>query len=116
AVRHADLAIIEANHDPGWLARGPYPPELKARVASRTGHLSNQECGALIAERLSEQGPLTVWLAHLSRVNNSPRLARACVEAAARATGVPLDLRVALRDHPSVSWRYGSGAVQLKLM
>lgn len=113
ALRGASLAIVEANHDLAWLLRGPYTPEMKARVSSPTGHLSNADSADLIARRLVEDGPLTVWLAHLSRVNNSPALARRSVLAQVAAqTSVPFALEIALRGHPSVSWRSGSQAVQ----
>lgn len=116
ALRGAHLAILEANHDMDWLMRGPYTPQMKRRVASPTGHLSNADCALLLAERLEEGGPLSVWLAHLSRVNNAPALARRSVlaEIACR-TRVGVRLEVALRDHPSVSWRSGAGAIQLSL-
>ncbi len=113
ALQGANLAIVEANHDLAWLLRGPYTPKMKERVSSPTGHLSNADCAGLIAGRLIEGGPLTVWLAHLSRVNNSPALARRSVLAQIAAqTKVPLALEIALRDHPSVSWRSGSRSVQ----
>ncbi len=117
AIRGAKLAVMEANHDIDWLLRGPYTPEMKARVAAPTGHLSNGDCADLLAERLDEGGPLCVWLAHLSRVNNSPSLARRTVTARVKErTDVPFSLEVALRDHPSVSWRSGARAVQLSLL
>ncbi len=117
ALHTANLAIIEANHDLDWLLRGPYAPPMKERVASPTGHLSNADCADLLAERLEANGTLCVWLAHLSRVNNSPALAKRSVRARVeRQTRVPFALDVALRDHPSVSWRAGSQAVQLALL
>ncbi|MEL6906787.1 MAG: MBL fold metallo-hydrolase, partial [Planctomycetota bacterium] len=33
AFTDAHVVVVEANHDPGMLARGPYPDALKARVA-----------------------------------------------------------------------------------
>jgi phosphoribosyl 1,2-cyclic phosphodiesterase len=117
ALRGANLAVMESNHDLDWLWRGPYTEEMKARVASPTGHLSNIDCADLLAQRLEEGGSLTVWLAHLSRVNNSPSLARRSVLArVAERTRVPVALEVALRDHPSVSWCAGQHAVQLSLL
>jgi phosphoribosyl 1,2-cyclic phosphodiesterase len=116
ALQGATLAIVEANHDLAWLLRGPYTVDMKRRVASPTGHLSNADSAGLIARRLIEGGPLTVWLAHLSRVNNSPALARRSILAQVAAqTSVPVALEIALRDHPSVSWRSGSKAVQTSL-
>ena len=58
-----------------------------------------------------------VWLAHLSRVNNSPALARRTVLSRIRAlTNTPFALEVALRDHPSVAWRTGAQPIQLSLL
>ena len=117
ALRGANLAIVEANHDLEWLRRGPYSDEMKARVASDTGHLSNADCADMLARCLQEGGPLCVWLAHLSRVNNSPALARRSVASRIRAqTDTPFALDIALRDHPSVSWRTGAQPIQLTLL
>jgi len=117
ALRGASFAVVEANHDLEWLKRGPYSPEMKHRVASPTGHLSNDDCADLIAERLEEEGPMSIWLAHLSRVNNSVSLARRSVrERIVRRTSVPFYLDIALRDQPSVSWRSGARGVQLSLL
>lgn len=119
ALRGANLAVVEANHDLEWLDRGPYTRDMKARVRSSTGHLSNDDCADLIADRLESDGPMTVWLAHLSRVNNSPSLARRSVEGRIqRSTKVPFSLDIALRDSPSASWTSGASAraVQLTLL
>jgi len=117
ALHGVHLAIVEANYDHDWLWRGSYPEELKARVASDTGHLSNAECAELITRRLEAEGALSIWLAHLSRINNSPSLAKRSVLAQVTSrTRVPFTLEVALRDHPSVSWRAGEKAVQLSLL
>ena len=117
ALAGSTFAIVEANHDLEWLLRGPYTREMKTRVASPTGHLSNDDCADLIAERLEEGGPMCLWLAHLSRVNNSVSLARRAVkERIARQTHVPFHLDVALRDQPSVSWRSGARGLQLSLL
>lgn len=68
------LAMLEFNHDPELLWRGPYPPSLKMRVAGPQGHLSNRE-GAELAALAAETGAHTLVMAHLSRQNNTPRLA-----------------------------------------
>ena len=119
ALHRVDLAIVEANHDIEMLRRGPYTREMKARVEGPLGHLSNDSCADLIIERLRDGGSLTVWLAHLSRVNNSPSLARRGVANRIKAgTDVPFVLDVALRDSPSTIWKSDgrTGAVQLKLL
>lgn len=116
ALRGAALCIVEANHDLAWLKRGPYPPHMKERVASDSGHLSNADAAALLAERLDADGPTCIWLAHLSAVNNSPAFARRFVIGAIQSsTRVTFTLDIALRDRPSVSWRPGRTAAQLSL-
>ncbi|HHT16244.1 MAG TPA: MBL fold metallo-hydrolase [Papillibacter sp.] len=84
--RGADLAVIEANHDVEMLKNGKYPEFLKRRVLSRRGHLSNDECGEL-AVLLGKAGTRQIVLAHLSRENNTPRVAYDTVSAALRGAG-----------------------------
>ena len=69
-----DAAVLESNHDPQMLREGNYPEDLKRRIASRRGHLSNPDCAAFAA-KLRESGTRRFLLAHLSRENNTPDLA-----------------------------------------
>jgi len=77
--RGADIAIIEANHDCEMLENGPYPRFLKKRIQSGRGHLSNYDSG-VFAAGLADAGARYIMLAHLSRENNTPQLARETVE------------------------------------
>jgi len=74
----ATCAVIEANHDPEMLKFGSYPPKLKSRIASKWGHLSNEQCADL-AVGLARSGATGFVLAHLSHENNTPELALATV-------------------------------------
>ena len=78
AMRTAHLIIIEANHDRDRLLNGPYPWYLKQRILGPTGHLSNDQTKLALASVLDD-GPRWIWLAHLSRTNDSPDIARACI-------------------------------------
>ena len=69
-----DAVILESNHDLEMLHCGPYPYDLKQRIASRRGHLSNPDSAALAA-RLFAGGTRALMLAHLSQENNTPELA-----------------------------------------
>ena len=95
----ADMAVIEANHDIMMLKKGMYPPYLKRRILSEHGHLSNDESGAL-ACRLAGSGTKRIVLAHLSRENNTPRLALDTVGGALLRQGVSLGGDVALDASP----------------
>ena len=79
--------VLECNHDPEMLETGPYPYDLKRRIASRRGHLSNPDCAAFCV-RLAHAGMKRVLLAHLSETNNLPELALGEVKAALAGSGV----------------------------
>lgn len=91
--------ILEANHDPQMLIDGPYPWELKQRVRSRHGHLSNFDTAELLAA-VSHSRLQHVVLAHLSETNNHPDLALETVRAAFSAAPPELNLSAASQDQP----------------
>ena len=74
-----DAVLIEANYDPNLLEIGSYPYELKRRIKSDIGHLSNDDSGAL-AQSLAQSGTKEIILGHLSEENNFPQLALKTVE------------------------------------
>jgi phosphoribosyl 1,2-cyclic phosphodiesterase len=83
---HANLSgcealVLECNYDPGMLEGGSYPPSLKARIASRMGHLDNRTSGEILAA-LDRSRLRHVVAAHLSQTNNTPQLARAALSRA----------------------------------
>ncbi len=69
-----DLVLLESNHDIDMLKRGPYPPELKLRILSDKGHLSNNACAAELPDLL-KNGTTRIVLSHISQHNNLPMLA-----------------------------------------
>lgn len=82
-----EAVILECNHDEEMLRTGPYPADLKRRIASRRGHLSNTDCAAF-SIRLAANGMKRLLLAHLSETNNLPELALGEVRAALAGTSV----------------------------
>jgi len=74
----AQIVILESNHDPEMLLNGPYPWELKERIASRVGHLSNHDSGIFLKSILNGQMQ-KILLAHLSEENNLPDLAKSTI-------------------------------------
>jgi len=68
-----DLLLMEANHDVDMLRNGPYPWNLKQRINSRLGHLSNEQSREAV-ERLTSPALQAVVGMHLSAENNSPNL------------------------------------------
>ena len=69
-----EAVVLESNHDVEMLMKGPYPYELKKRIRSNRGHLSNADSAAFAAE-LYAGGTGAFLLAHLSEENNEPTLA-----------------------------------------
>lgn len=86
-----DLLVLEANHDVDMLREGSYPPQLKARILSRVGHLSNAAMAELL-DRVRSPRLRAVVLAHLSESNNLPELARFAAEEVLAGSGVDLHL------------------------
>jgi phosphoribosyl 1,2-cyclic phosphodiesterase len=85
AIRGVDILMIEANHDVTMLRNGPYPIGVQRRIASRYGHLSNDDA-ARVARQCAHKGLSHIVLAHLSQENNRPRIAVATVRAALEGT------------------------------
>jgi len=88
AVADCHAIILESNHDEVMLATGRYPEFLKARIRSPIGHLSNRQAAEAL-KAASHRDLQHVVLAHLSRENNDPVLARETVAAAFSDNGCP---------------------------
>lgn len=93
-----EAAVIECNHDEQMLWEGPYPYDLKRRILSRGGHLSNTDC-ATLATMLADHGTHHLLLAHLSEQNNLPSVAFGEVSAA--LAGFDVSLQVASPEEPT---------------
>lgn len=74
ALAGCESVVLECNHDEEMLMNGPYPYDLKLRIRSNKGHLSNSDC-ADFASDLCFVGTKNILLAHLSEENNDPSLA-----------------------------------------
>ncbi len=83
----ADLILLESNHDPVMLKNGPYPYQLKRRILSEKGHLSNGDAGLTLV-KLYETGVRRAILAHLSRENNTEQLAMSTVRGVLTENGI----------------------------
>ncbi len=73
-----DGVLIESNYDRRMLVYGPYPEDLKIRIASDRGHLSNDDCAEMMKEMISN-GTVNFILGHLSETNNTPEKAYSTV-------------------------------------
>ena len=93
-----EAVVLEANHDPEMLDEGPYPYDLKQRIRSNRGHLSNPDSAAFACE-LAQSGTRAFILAHLSEENNAPDLALDEVRCAISDESV--SIAVAAADMPT---------------
>lgn len=113
-IDNTSYLILEANYDQEMLRMGPYPEYLKKRIASDTGHMSNQDTIQYLIRTLSVRlrkekegaAPLIhVWLCHLSRENNHPQLLEKNLELGLRENNLELgrDIQVTVlkRTTPS---------------
>lgn len=73
-VQDARLLALESNHDEDMLRQGPYPFALKQRIASASGHLSNDQSDNALASVLGNRLEAVIGM-HLSETNNTPTLA-----------------------------------------
>ena len=80
-LKGVDLLLLESNHDLEMLRDGPYPWQVKQRVLSRVGHLSNEAAAGYLESDYDGQAAYVI-LAHLSESNNLPELARVAAERA----------------------------------
>ena len=92
----ADILVLESNHDEGMLRAGPYPPSVRARIASRTGHLSNRACAGLVRD-VVHANLAHVVLAHLSENCNDHGVAHTTTADALRRTRFRGRLSVAMQ-------------------
>ncbi len=71
----SDILFLESNHDEELLRKNvKYSAQLKKRILSNHGHLSNTACGEALSS-LVKTGVKQVVLSHLSEENNTPMLA-----------------------------------------
>lgn len=94
-LRGVDLLLLESNHDLEMLRDGPYPWQVKQRVLSRVGHLSNDATAEYLESGYDGQATYVI-LGHLSESNNLPELARVCAERALSGHGTLLANRLLL--------------------
>lgn len=74
-LKNKNLYIFESNYDVNMLMNGKYPYYLKQRILSDKGHLSNKDASYYLS-KLIDKETKTIILAHLSKENNTPEIAK----------------------------------------
>lgn len=95
----ADVLVLESNHDIEMLRVGTYPWNIKRRILSDVGHLSNEAAGEVLSKIMEAGRVRRVYLAHLSRDCNMMDLAKLTVQSVVEENGYSLSERkVSLMD------------------
>jgi phosphoribosyl 1,2-cyclic phosphodiesterase len=86
-ISNADAYIFESNHDVQMLRMGRYPWNIKRRILSDVGHVSNEDAAIAMSEVIGDRTK-KVFLAHLSLDNNMKDLARMSVAQTLQSQGL----------------------------
>jgi phosphoribosyl 1,2-cyclic phosphodiesterase len=89
----SDVLILESNHDIEMLRIGRYPWNVKRRILSDVGHLSNEAAGEALCDVILGGRVRRVYLAHLSRDHNVMDLAKLTVHNIVEERGYSLQER-----------------------
>ena len=100
-LKNCDALVIESNHDLNMLAASQRPWNLKQRILSNMGHLSNVSTSTLLEQVICEKTHHLI-LAHLSSECNAPEIARntAC-DCLHKLHRDDIDLAIAMQDSPT---------------
>ena len=99
SLQGCEALVFESNHDVDMLRNGPYPYSLKQRIFGECGHLSNQQCAEALAQ-LIPTGVRKVYLAHLSKENNTESLCLCTVKNYLRRAGIDPEEAVSVSVAP----------------
>lgn len=83
----SDVLVLESNHDVDMLRVGRYPWNIKRRILSDVGHLSNEAAGEALSDMVIAGKLRRVYLAHLSREHNVMDLAKLTVHSVLEEKG-----------------------------
>jgi phosphoribosyl 1,2-cyclic phosphodiesterase len=93
-LKKCDILYLEANHEVDMVHASSRPAIYKQRVLGRSGHLSNQESGKLLAKVVGDHLK-TVYLAHLSSECNTKEKALSVVKSHLINTPYQFDIHIA---------------------
>lgn len=99
-ISNADSYVFESNHDVQMLRMGRYPWNIKRRILSDVGHVSNEDAALAMSEVVGDNTK-KVYLAHLSLDNNMKELARMSVAQTLESRGMIVGEQFDLYDTDS---------------
>ncbi|CAM3940806.1 MBL fold metallo-hydrolase [Mesobacillus zeae] len=96
-ISNADSYVFESNHDVQMLRMGRYPWNIKRRILSDVGHVSNEDAALAMSEVAGDRTK-SFYLAHLSLDNNMKDLARMSVQQTLESKGIIIGEQFSLYD------------------
>jgi phosphoribosyl 1,2-cyclic phosphodiesterase len=96
-ISNADVYIFESNHDVQMLRMGRYPWNIKRRILSDVGHVSNEDAAFAMSDVVGDQTK-RIYLAHLSTDNNMKDLAKMAVSQTLQERGLIVGEQFGLYD------------------
>jgi phosphoribosyl 1,2-cyclic phosphodiesterase len=96
-ISNADVYIFESNHDVQMLRMGRYPWNIKRRILSDLGHVSNEDAAFAMSDVVGDQTK-RIYLAHLSADNNMKDLAKMAVSQTLQERGLIVGEQFGLYD------------------
>lgn len=95
--KNSDIIVIESNYDYQMLMGCDYPWDLKDRVKSRNGHLSNNEAAKFICETYNEKLK-KVYLAHVSKDSNSRKIVSETISKELNRLNIKIPVEIASQN------------------
>lgn len=95
--KNSDIIVIESNYDYQMLMGCDYPWDLKDRVKSRNGHLSNNDAAKFICETYNEKLK-KVYLAHVSKDSNTRKIVSETISNELKRLKIKLPVEIARQD------------------
>lgn len=96
-IANADAYLFESNHDVSMLRMGRYPWNIKRRILSDVGHVSNEDAAFAMSDVVGDNTK-RIYLAHLSMDNNMKDLARMAVTQTLESKGIIVGEQFSLYD------------------
>ena len=96
-ISNAEAYVFESNHDVSMLRMGRYPWNIKRRILSDVGHVSNEDAALAMSEVAGDRTK-RIYLAHLSLDNNMKDLARMSVEQTLKTQGIIVGEQFSIYD------------------
>ncbi|MGX7069273.1 MBL fold metallo-hydrolase [Gemella bergeri] len=96
-VKDSNTLVYESNHEENVLLSGSYPWKTKQRILSDMGHLSNTDSANYLT-RIIGDNTKNIYLAHLSKENNTKELARMTAVTTLESKDIDCNNRICIFD------------------